>query len=144
MKHRLAVIILLASIFILGTLIAKVYSPKHAEKKDVASAVAEETAEPEADIYEEETPGEALEMTAAEEETQQEIVPEPEPEIEPLPKYRDLLEINPYVAGWLCIDGSPIDCPVVYTPGSQNYFLHRAIDGSYESKGTLFIAVNGR
>lgn len=67
------------------------------------------------------------------------VVEEPEEKI-PLSKYDELLKINPYVAGWLKVDDSKIDNPVVYTPGSQNYFLHRAIDGSDESKGTLFIA----
>ena len=73
---------------------------------------------------------------AAEEEVEQ------EEERIPLKKYDDLLKINPYVSGWLKVDDSIIDDPVVYTPGSQNYFLHRAIDGSDESKGTLFIAID--
>ena len=62
----------------------------------------------------------------------------------PLPKYLDLLEINPFVSGWLKIDGSVINDPVVYTPGSQNYFLHRDIDGTPLEKGTFFIAINWR
>ena len=60
----------------------------------------------------------------------------------PLDKYTNLLEINPFVSGWLRIDDSSIDGPVVYTPKSQNYFLHRAPDGSDDEKGTFFIAVN--
>ena len=60
----------------------------------------------------------------------------------PLEKYDELLKINPYVSGWLKIDDTVIDDPVVYTPQDQNFFLHKAIDGSDESKGTLFIAVN--
>ena len=67
--------------------------------------------------------------------------PEEEPK-EPLAKYDEILTVNPYVAGWLTIDDSVIDDPVVYTPKSQNYFLHRDIDGSNASKGTLFIAVD--
>ncbi len=63
---------------------------------------------------------------------------------EPLEKYKELLEINPYVAGWLKIDDTVIDDPVVYTPKSQNYFLHRALDGSDAEKGTFFIANNWR
>ncbi|MBQ9359904.1 MAG: class B sortase [Lachnospiraceae bacterium] len=58
-----------------------------------------------------------------------------------LPGFNDLIAINPYVAGWLTIDGTPIDDPVVYTPNSQNFFLHRDFDGSDAEKGTLFIAV---
>lgn len=65
-----------------------------------------------------------------------------EEERKPLDKYTELLKINPYVSGWLRVDDSKIDDPVVYTPGSQNFFLHRAIDGSEESKGTLFIAID--
>ena len=69
--------------------------------------------------------------------------PEPEPEpVYPLEKYDEILKINPYVSGWLTIDDTVIDDPVVYTPQDQNFFLHKAIDGTDESKGTLFIAVN--
>ena len=68
--------------------------------------------------------------------------PEPEPDPVPLPKYDSLLEINPYTSGWLEIAGTNIDAPVVYTPGSQNYFLHRALDGSDSERGTFFIAVD--
>ncbi len=63
-------------------------------------------------------------------------------EREILPKYAPYLEVNPYVSGWLKIDGCGIDDPVVYTPGSQNYFLHRALDGSDMERGTFFIAIN--
>ena len=70
-----------------------------------------------------------------------EMVPE---QAEVLEKYQELLPINPYVAGWLKIDDTVIDEPVVYTPGSQNYFLHRSLDGSDNSTGTLFIAINWR
>ncbi|MCR5590444.1 MAG: class B sortase [Lachnospiraceae bacterium] len=67
-----------------------------------------------------------------------EVLPPPEP----LEKYSQLLEVNPYLAGWLEIDGTKINDPVVYTPGSQNYFLHRALDGTPSEKGTFFIAIN--
>ena len=60
---------------------------------------------------------------------------------EPLEKYRDYLDINPYLAGWLSIDDTAINDPVVYTPKSQNYFLHRNLDGTETANGTLFIAV---
>lgn len=85
-------------------------------------------------LNEQETDGDVYEEIKTEE-------PSEKP-AEPLPEYTELLKINPYVAGWLKVDDSKIDDPVVYTPGSQNFFLHRAIDGSEESKGTLFIAVD--
>ena len=85
-------------------------------------------------------------VTESENTVEPETIEEPEPEevIEPLEKYWKLLYINPYIFGWLKIDNTLIDAPVVYTPGSQNYFLHRALDGSEESTGTLFVAVNWR
>ncbi len=61
-----------------------------------------------------------------------------------LAKYNDVLKINPYVSGWLTIEGLGLDEPVVYTPNSQNYFLHRALDGTEQERGSLFIAVNWR
>ena len=85
---------------------------------------------------------EIAEDEIVEEETAEKETAEAEEAAEPLEKYSELLEINPYIAGWLKIDDSVIDDPVVYTPVDQNYFLHRAIDGSDESKGTLFIAIN--
>ncbi len=57
-----------------------------------------------------------------------------------LPEFNEILSVNPYVSGWLKINDTLIDQPVVYTPKSQNYFLHRALDGSSSESGTLFIA----
>lgn len=71
-----------------------------------------------------------------------EAVPEPTPEPVILDKYKELLDFNPYVSGWLVVEGANIDDPVVYTPGSQNYFLHRDINGNPLEKGTFFIAIN--
>lgn len=95
-------------------------------KPEAPEIVKEEAVE---EVPAEETPSEQLEEETAEEAP------------EPLEKYNDLLEVNPYVAGWLDIEGTPLNAPVVYTPRSQNYFLHRNIDGSDEERGCLFIAV---
>ncbi len=65
---------------------------------------------------------------------------EEEEQSEPLSEYKEILEYNPYVKGWLRIEGSGIDSPVVYTPTSQNYFLHRDLMGNDAESGTLFIA----
>ncbi|MCR4739769.1 MAG: class B sortase [Lachnospiraceae bacterium] len=60
----------------------------------------------------------------------------------PLEKYKDILSVNPYVSGWLTIEGISLDEPVIYTPKSQNYFLHRTPDGAEHERGSLFIAIN--
>ena len=71
-----------------------------------------------------------------------ELDAEPEDYREPLEKYKELLQVNPYVAGWLSIDGTGINDPVVYTPASQNYFLHRDLAGNDLERGTFFIAID--
>lgn len=106
----------------------------------------EEAVMPQAeDISEAEEAGDEEEAPEVlEEGFQAALNPEEADEPEPLEKYRELLEVNPYVSGWLAIDQTPIDAPVVYTPGSQNYFLHHSIDGTPMESGTLFIAVPWR
>ena len=42
-----------------------------------------------------------------------------------LPQYRALYEENPDLVGWLRIDGTDIDLPVVQTPGDNEYYLRR-------------------
>ena len=81
-----------------------------------------------------------VQNVASEEKPQKESEPEPEKTV--LEKYKELLDVNPYVSGWLSVPGANIDDPVVYTPGSQNYYLHRDIDGTPLEKGTFFIAIN--
>lgn len=98
-------------------------------------AAAEETpALPE--IKEEETPPVPVE----EPEETPEPTPTPEPEI--LPQYEALYEMNNDMAGWLSIEGTEVDYPVMYTPEDQNYYLHIAFDGSEAYSGCLFIGVN--
>ena len=115
--------------------------PEHAPGAGLTKA--EEEPEPAAgkkNVAEDTPVQEAAESDFPSEEVpSEEPVPEEEAP-EPLEKYDELLKVNPYVAGWLDIEGSPINAPVVYTPRSQNYFIHRSIDGSYEERGCLFIA----
>ena len=58
---------------------------------------------------------------------------------EVLPQYRDLYEQNPDLVGWLRIDGTDIDLPVVQTPGDNEYYLRRGFDRFYAVGGTLFL-----
>ncbi len=187
MKHRLLMIVIIISVFILGTLVAMLYKKSGNDvspKKEVAVSekiADDDSADPEGaedaeyqgdedpgedtsgddetdedegeddgeDPDEEPAPGEEA-ADAAEEFTDEDDADSQSPETgdnEPLPtlpKFDELLQVNPYVSGWLNIDGSPINNPVVYTPGSQNYFLHRDIYGGNNSSGTLFIAINWR
>ena len=56
-----------------------------------------------------------------------------------LPQYRALYEKNSDLIGWLRIDGTDIDLPVVQTPGDNEYYLRRGFDRFYAVGGTLFL-----
>lgn len=62
-----------------------------------------------------------------------------DPETGILRKYLALYQRNQDLFGWLEIEGTRINYPVMYTPGEQEYYLHRAFDGSDSNGGTLFL-----
>ena len=168
MKQKLPVIFAFISFLILGALIVVgIVSPGNKTEKsarlfasaavadtlgdkkaaDEAADFDEEVSDLTEDTADEENEDESTEATEAESDdtgTVSEDVPQDAPveEVrEPLEKYREYLEVNPYLVGWLSVDDSVINDPVVYTPKSQNYFLHRNLDGTETANGTLFIAV---
>lgn len=57
----------------------------------------------------------------------------------PLQQYLPLFEMNPDFFGWLSIEGTDIDFPVMYTPDRPEYYLERAFDGSFSYSGVPFI-----
>ena len=62
--------------------------------------------------------------------------PIPTPASTPLPRkdFTDLLARNPDVVGWIAIDGTPMDFPVVQ--GRDNdYYLRHDLDGNYDIEG---------
>ncbi len=138
MKYKISIVVIIISVFVLSVLLAR-FNKNASDPEPEAVAAVEPEAEPIKEPSKEPTKEPTKEPEAVP--TDEADVSEEDTKI-PLPRYEELLRINPYVAGWLTIDGSTIDDPVVYTPKSQNYFLHRAIDGSNESRGTLFIAID--
>lgn len=53
-----------------------------------------------------------------------------------------LHEENPDCIGWLTIERTMVDYPVMYHPEEENYYLHRDFDGNYNANGCLFLAEN--
>ena len=51
-----------------------------------------------------------------------------------------LHEDNPDCIGWLTIEGTMIDYPVMYHPEEENYYLKRDFNGEYNANGCLFIS----
>lgn len=54
-------------------------------------------------------------------------------------EYEALWSQNHDFAGWLYIDDTRIDYPVMHTPDTPEYYLHRAFDRSDANSGSLFI-----
>ncbi len=72
-----------------------------------------------------------------------ELPEETEPaEPQPLPEYLPFYEMNPDYFGWLTIEGTEVDYPVVYTPDRPEYYLRRAFDGSDSRSGVPFMDAN--
>ena len=55
-------------------------------------------------------------------------------------KFADLYTRNHEFVGWLTVDGTNIDYPVMHTPDDEEKYLRRDFDGNSSSSGTLFVA----
>lgn len=56
-----------------------------------------------------------------------------------LPQYIPLVEMNTDFFGWLSIEGTNIDYPVMYSPYKPDFYLDHAFDGSSSRSGVPFI-----
>ena len=56
-----------------------------------------------------------------------------------LPEFDALYEENPDIAGWLKIEGTKLDYPVMYKPDSKDYYLRRNFYGEKATAGCLYI-----
>lgn len=55
-----------------------------------------------------------------------------------LPEYAALYAMNPDVVGWLQIEGTNINYPVMQTPQSPDYYLHTSFQKQYSAQGCLY------
>ncbi len=56
-----------------------------------------------------------------------------------LPEYEMILQENPDIAGWITIEGTKIDYPVMLTKWDGDYYLKRNFNGEDDINGTLFM-----
>ena len=61
---------------------------------------------------------------------------------EVIEKYADLYAQNKDLVGWIKIDDTKIDYPVMQTKGDPEYYLHRDFEGKYQYGGTPFMDPN--
>ena len=56
-----------------------------------------------------------------------------------LPEYAALYEENPDLVGWMVIDGTPVNYPVMQTPDRVDYYLYRNFKKESNSHGCLYV-----
>lgn len=55
-----------------------------------------------------------------------------------LVEYAPLYEMNPDMAGWITIDGTRINYPVMHTPDRKDYYLQRNFEGTHSAWGCIY------
>ena len=53
-------------------------------------------------------------------------------------KYASILARNPDVVGWMTIEDTPVDLPVLQTTDNE-FYLHHNLDGEYDAAGLPFV-----
>ena len=84
----------------------------------------------------------APEPSAEDAETQPAELTEPAAEMTAYEKYAAVYAQNNDFVGWLCIEGTNINYPVMQTPEEPNYYLKRAFDHSYSDYGVPYVQEN--
>lgn len=56
-----------------------------------------------------------------------------------LPEYEAILQENQNFAGWITIEGTKVDYPVMLTKSDADYYLMRNFEGQNDINGTLFM-----
>lgn len=67
---------------------------------------------------------------------------EPAPEITAAEKYAAIQEKNSDFVGWLRIDGTNINYPVVQSPDNPNFYLKHSFDKEYSNYGVPYVQEN--
>ena len=83
---------------------------------------------------------ETTEATEATEETEEteETVPTTEGEPVMMPGYAELHEQNPHMVGWIKIEGTKMDYPVMHSPDKPNFYLEHDFDGNKSARGCIY------
>ena len=58
---------------------------------------------------------------------------------EVLSMYKELYEQNKDMVGWLKVDDTAINYPVMFKPGQNNYYIRRGFNKKHSNAGSLFI-----
>lgn len=112
-----AVVLVLAVLLIVALQLLKKPEPEATTVPTTETTVPTETTEP------------TTEATAIPEETEPQMLPE----------MAELYAENPDVVGYLHIEGTNIDYPVMFTPDDEEKYIRRGFDGEYSIGGVPFV-----
>lgn len=59
--------------------------------------------------------------------------------VELLPEFSELYLMNQDLVGWITIDGTEVNYPVMQTPEETDYYLRRDFYGEYSSHGCIYV-----
>ena len=121
-------VVFVVSAFMVGRYF--INSKKQADQFDELSQMVNKPTESKAPTQPAETAAAPTEQTAPQQQSQ-------EPQI--LPEYADVYALNGDMAGWIRIEGTKIDYPVMYTPERPNYYLKRDFKGNHSDWGTIYM-----
>lgn len=55
-----------------------------------------------------------------------------------LPGYKDIYEMNNHTVGWIKMEGTQMDYPVMQTPDDPNFYLYRNFDKANSARGSVY------
>ena len=73
---------------------------------------------------------------ATTEETTEETTEPTEPTM--IPGYEEIYNMNDHTVGWIKMEGTKMDYPVMQTPDDPNYYLYRNFDRKSSSRGSIY------
>jgi len=82
---------------------------------------------------------ETTEATEATENNNEETVPTTQGEPVMQPGYAELHEMNPDMVGWIKIDGTKLDYPVMHTPNNRDFYLDHDFEGNASARGCIYM-----
>ena len=65
--------------------------------------------------------------------------PETGETVELLPEFAELYTMNNDIVGWISIDDTNINYPVMQTPNNRDYYLNRGFDEKYSRHGCIYV-----
>jgi sortase B len=52
--------------------------------------------------------------------------------------YKEIYEMNNHTVGWIKMEGTQIDYPVMQTPDEPNFYLYRSFDKKDSARGSIY------